>query len=287
MLVEFEDRILLTRLPRGPKLCGLYVPPVKMRDTAASYRRPAAGTASTKVRFARTGTPVSTGSVASVSAVLGGVAAGAETTLVAIGTVGVGRAGTGRGGGGGGGGGGGRGGSDGGRASGGGRGAGGATGRCDQRNGAPVEPSEPSEAPRWPEERCCDADRLAGFLATSECAGGRWVECLLGSSCPDLVRGLAPGCPDVRLCSTPAVYAVACLASSQPAAILDCTGSTIDLAREAIDETTAAPVEPPRCTTWEGWPPGEAAKLWAAAMASIMRIASAQQRVQKERTRGW
>ena len=92
MLVEFEDRILLTRLPRGPKLCGLYVPPVKMRDTAASYRRPAAGTASTKVRFARTGTPVSTGSVASVSAVLGGVAAGAETTLVAIGTVGVGRA---------------------------------------------------------------------------------------------------------------------------------------------------------------------------------------------------
>ncbi len=67
----------------------------------------------------------------------------------------------------------------------------------------------------------------------------------------------------MRLCSTPAVYAVACLASSQPAAIFDCTGSTIDLAMEAIDETTAAPVEPRRCGGWE------AAMLWAAAIASI------------------
>ena len=53
------------------------------------------------------------------------------------------------------------------------------------------------------------------------------------------------------LCSTPAVYVVACLASSQPAASFDCTGSTTDLAMEAMDETTAAPtaepVEPLRC----------------------------------------
>ena len=70
----------------------------------------------------------------------------------------------------------------------------------------------------------------------------------------------------MRLCSTPAVYAVACFASSQPAAILDCTGSTIDLAREAIDETTAAPVELPRCEEWE------AAMLWAAAIASIATL---------------
>ena len=73
----------------------------------------------------------------------------------------------------------------------------------------------------------------------------------------------------MRLCSTPAVYAVACFASSQPAAILDCTGSTIDLAREAIDETTAAPVELPRCEEWE------AAMLWAAAIASIATIGRA------------
>lgn len=71
------------------------------------------------------------------------------------------------------------------------------------------------------------------------------------------------------MCSTPAVYAVACFASSQPAAILDCTGSTIDLAREAIDETTAAPVELPRCEEWE------AAMLWAAAIASIATIGRA------------
>ena len=32
---------------------------------------------------------------------------------------------------------------------------------------------------------------------------------------------------------------------------------------EAIDETTAAPVEPPRCGGWD------AAMLWAAAIASI------------------
>ena len=109
----------------------------------------------------------------------------------------------------------------------------------------------------------------AGFLAASERAGGgrvgkgRWAGCLLGSW-PDLVREPASECaPEVRLCSTPAVYAVACLASSQPAAIFDCTGSTIDLAMEAIDETTAAPVEPRRCGGWE------AAMLWAAAIASI------------------
>ena len=83
------------------------------------------------------------------------------------------------------------------------------------------------------------------------------------------MRELASECAEVRLCSTPAVYAVACFASSQPAAILDCTGSTIDLAREAIDETTAAPVELPRCEKWE------AAMLWAAAIASIATIGRA------------
>ena len=158
---------------------------------------------------------------------------------------------------GGGDGGGGRGGRGGGRTNGGGSGAGGSAGRWAQR--------APGEAPRWPDPCCCGKDRFcaaepvrgccrgvgAGFLAASERAGGgrvgkgRWAGCL------------------VRLCSTPAVYAVACLASSQPAAIFDCTGSTIDLAMEAIDETTAAPVEPRRCGGWE------AAMLWAAAIASI------------------
>ena len=80
------------------------------------------------------------------------------------------------------------------------------------------------------------------------------------------MRELASECAEVRLCSTPAVYAVACLASSQPAAIRVCTGSTIDLAREAIDDTTAALVEPPRCAGWE------AAMLWAAAIASIATL---------------
>ena len=178
---------------------------------------------------------------------------------------------------GGGDGGGGRGGRGGGRTNGGGSGAGGSAGRWTQRVGAP------GEAPRWPDPYCCGKDRFcaaepvrgccrgvgAGFLAASERAGGgrvgkgRWAGCLLGSW-PDLVRELSEcALGEVRLCSTPAVYAVACLASSQPAAIFDCTGSTIDLAMEAIDETTAAPVEPRRCGGWE------AAMLWAAAIASI------------------
>ena len=177
---------------------------------------------------------------------------------------------------GGGDGGGGRGGRGGGRTNGGGSGAGGSAGRWAQRVGAP------GEAPRWPDPCCCGKDRFctaepvrgccrgvgAGFLAASERAGGgrvgkgRWAGCLLGSW-PDLVREPTSECAEVRLCSTPAVYAVACLASSQPAAIFDCTGSTIDLAMEAIDETTAAPVEPRRCGGWE------AAMLWAAAIASI------------------
>ena len=165
----------------------------------------------------------------------------------------------------------------GGRTNGGGSGAGGSAGRWAQRVGAA------GEAPRWPDPCCCGKDRFcaaepvrgccrgvgAGFLAASERAGGgrvgkgRWAGCLLGSW-PDLVRELSEcALGEVRLCSTPAVYAVACLASSQPAAIFDCTGSTIDLAMEAIDETTAAPVEPRRCGGWE------AAMLWAAAIASI------------------
>jgi hypothetical protein len=157
---------------------------------------------------------------------------------------------------------------------GGGSGAGGSAGRWAQRVGAP------GEAPRWPDPCCGGKDRFcaakpvrgccrgvdAGFLAASERAGGGRVgkgRCLLGDSWPDLVREPTSECAEVRLCSTPAVYAVACLASSQPTAIFDCTGSTIDLAMEAIDETTAAPVEPPRCGGWD------AAMLWAAAIASI------------------
>lgn len=261
----------------------------------------ATGSASTRVWFVRTAAstaPSGVGSVGLGRADIGaeaGAEAGAETGVEATlplaralctglgspvspcSSVGIdaGCADVGRGGGDGGGG---RGGRGGGRTSGGGISAGGSAGRWAQRVGAP------GEAPRGP--CCCGKDRFcaaepvrgccrgvgAGFLAASDCAGGgrvgavRWAGCLLGNSWPNLVREPTSECAEVRLCSTPAVYAVACLASSQPAAIFDCTGSTIDLAMEAIDETTAAPVEPPRCGAWE------AAMLWAAAIASIATI---------------